>query len=142
MVSEVYGSLVVSTPKTDSSLNSSFSSCFDTLFGLSCRHSLATPLIVRCLIDQSKTPYLAVYIYEAGSAFEVVMNGYMITGKGISPYNPRRLGVEGVALNATLLVATSAGEIAATGTGTGVESVRMSRLPPPMSAGLAGVDVQ
>lgn len=29
------------------------------------------------------------------------MNGYMITGLGVNPYNPRGFGIEGVALNSS-----------------------------------------
>ena len=45
---------------------------------------------------------LSVYLYEAGSPFESVMNRYMITGRGIYPLNARGLGLEGEVLNVTL----------------------------------------
>ena len=47
------------------------------------------------------------YIYESGSAFENVMNQYMMNGKGVYPFNPGGLGIEGVALNYTAVGLTS-----------------------------------
>lgn len=34
---------------------------------------------------------MAVYLYQSESLFEEVMNDYMVTGRGINPYNPRGL---------------------------------------------------
>ena len=51
--------------------------------------------------DYADKPIIAVYLYASGSDFEQVMNEYMITGRGINPFNPRGQGIEGIALNAT-----------------------------------------
>ena len=44
---------------------------------------------------------MSVFIYQAGSPFEGMMNQYMITGKGIHPFDPRGKGLEGITLNVT-----------------------------------------
>jgi len=133
---------VVSEPKIDFFMEPSFSSCSDKCFGRSFEYSFATPLIIRCLLDQYRNPYLALYLYEAGGKFEAVMNRYMITGKGINPFNPRGGGLEGMALNATVVGATLTGEMPATGTMVGVESVPTNRLPSISGAEVSGVAVQ
>lgn len=51
-------------------------------------------------------PQVAVYIYEAGSPFEIVMNRYMISGKGINPFDPRGFGTQGIELNVTAVGTT------------------------------------
>jgi len=140
-VLEVCGSSVVSEPKIDF-MESSFRSCFDKCFGPSFEYCLATPLLIRCLLDHYRNPYLAVYVYEAGAEFEAVLNRYMITGKGINPFNPRGGNLEGMALNATVVGATLTGEMAATGTIMGVERVPTNRLPSISGAEVSGVAVQ
>lgn len=56
--------------------------------------------------DLFRAPHVAVYLYESGSPFEKIMNQYMITGKGINPFDPRGNGIEGIALNVTVAGAT------------------------------------
>lgn len=45
--------------------------------------------------DTFTFPYMAVYLYQAGSPFEEVMNAYMFTGRGINPYNPSNIPFTG-----------------------------------------------
>lgn len=49
--------------------------------------------------DIFKIPYVAVYIYKAGSPFETVVTQYMISGKGVNPFNPGGLGLKGTDMN-------------------------------------------
>ena len=75
------------------------------------------------------------YIYEAGSPFEAVLNDYMITGKGIYPLDPRGFGSEGKLLNVTMAGATLNGSIVASGMGMG--SVQANAPPSALSASMA-----
>jgi len=52
--------------------------------------------------DIFKTPHVAVYLYEAGSPFETVVTQYMISGKGVNPFNPGGMGLNSVELNVTM----------------------------------------
>jgi len=56
-------------------------------------------------LDMNRNPFLAIYIFQSGSDFEEIVNQYMITGKGINPYNPRSVplgpGNQGIGLNVT-----------------------------------------
>lgn len=88
--------------------------------------------------DIFRDPYVSVYIYEAGSPFENVMNQYMITGKGINPFNPRGLGAEGVALNATVAGATLGGNAVLTATEVGSSPTNIL----PAVTGMSALDVE
>lgn len=52
------------------------------------------------------SPHTAVYVYQAGSQFEDIINQYMITGKGINPLNPGQSGMKATAMNVTVAGAT------------------------------------
>jgi len=56
-------------------------------------------------LDMKQNPFLAIYIYQSGSHFEEIVNQYMITGKGINPYNPGSVpvgpGNQGIGMNVT-----------------------------------------
>ncbi|KAF6220447.1 hypothetical protein HO133_002879 [Letharia lupina] len=90
--------------------------------------------------DIFRDPYVSVYIYEAGSPFENVMNQYMITGKGINPFNPRGLGAEGIALNATVAGATLGGNAVLTATEVGSVPTKIS--PAVTGMGPLGVELE
>lgn len=59
----------------------------------------------------------------------------MMTGKGINPYNPRGVGVEGVALNVSMVGATLTGNYAATGMPTNAPQ-------PLLGVDMSAIDVQ
>jgi hypothetical protein len=61
------------------------------------------------------------------------MNNYMITGKGIYPYSPRKMGSEGTLVNVTMPQATLNGSFMAAATG--ADSVIINRPPTPLAAG-------
>lgn len=52
--------------------------------------------------DIFKSPHVALYLYEAGSPFETVVTQYMISGKGVNPFNPGGLGLQGIESNLTV----------------------------------------
>ena len=70
-----------------------------------CSQYLPVATVFDRLLDLFRSKLVSVFLYKRSSPFENLLNQYMITGKGVYPFDPRGQGLEGTAFtvpNATL----------------------------------------